>query len=55
MSVESLKDTKQKIVEPKKMGLLVENPVYKLGFQLIDPFFLALQFFVLYLLDFLLT
>ena len=29
MSVESLKDTKQKIVEPKKMGLLVENPVYK--------------------------
>ena len=25
MSVESLKDTKQKIVEPKKMGLLVEN------------------------------
>ena len=29
MSVESLKDAKQKIVEPKKMGLLVENPVYK--------------------------
>ena len=29
MSVESLKDTKQKIIEPKKMGLLVENPVYK--------------------------
>ena len=39
MSVESLKDTKQKIVEPKKMG----------------PFSLVLQFFVLYLLDFLLT
>ena len=29
MSVENLKDTKQKIIEPKKMGLLVENPVYK--------------------------
>ena len=29
MSVESLKDTKQKIIEPKKMGILVENPVYK--------------------------
>ena len=29
MSVESLKNQSQTIIKPKKMGLLVENPVYK--------------------------
>ena len=29
MSVESLKNQEQSIIKPKKMGLLVENPVYK--------------------------
>ena len=31
----------KEIIQPKKMGLLVENPVYKLDFLLINPSFLV--------------
>ena len=36
---ENIQSKKKEIIQTKKMGLLVENPVYKPGSLLITPFF----------------